>query len=192
MARPSGVSRLLPFPAILPALSLLVAASAILAHPAAAQLPAAAEIVPPGFVVSSESDLGGAQFIEAKKKNESCPAPYENDTIQFKATWTANPMAQRTIDRLVAMPEDPADSSPTASSEPCGREGHEGGVLICRKATRTSMGAGEDPDRVTYSLGWVGATSTGLVGLEVTELCGGPSEARGWIDAAIAKVRAAR
>jgi hypothetical protein len=157
-----------------------------------AQLPPGAEVVPAGFKLIGENNLGATVVIEAKKPNENFPKPHMDQGIKLRVTWSKNPLASQILNMLAQAPEDPAQRDPGSATEPCGKQRYRDGVLICRKITRPWIGAGSGPDLVTYRISWTGKNSTGLVGTEIDNFCGSKETAAGWIDSIIPKITKAR
>ena len=95
-------------------MTLLLIASALLCLSAAAwaQLPPAAEVVPAGFQVTLERDLGGSKVIEATKPNENFPKPHMDQGITLQITWQNNPAADMIVKMLAQQPEEPAGQVP--------------------------------------------------------------------------------
>jgi hypothetical protein len=155
-----------------------------------AQLPPSGQVLPAGFTVVVERNLGGSMIIDAKKPNEDFPKPHMDPGIGLRISWMNQPMTEQLLDMLARQPEDPAGQIPGSATreEPCGRQRYHGGVLSCRKVITPWIGGGEGPDLVTWRLGWSGKTPKGLVGIEVNNFYGSKETAMGWIDAIIAKV----
>jgi len=159
------------------------------AAPVTGQLPPAAEVLPAGFQLVTERNLGGSMVIEATRPNAEFPAPHMDHGITLSVSWAMNPMAGAALEYLAAAPEDPADDAiGIGRDEPCGKTRHRGGVLTCRKLTTPWGGDGEGPDLITWSLSWAGATDTGLIGVSVSNLCGPRETGAGWIDRVIDRI----
>jgi hypothetical protein len=155
-----------------------------------AQLPPSAKVLPAGFKVETERNLGGSMIIYAKKPNESFPKPHMDQGINLEISWTKRPMATQVLDLLATQPEDPAGQNPGSATreEPCGRQRYRDGVLSCRKVITPWIGGGRGSDLVTWRIGWTGKGPDGLVGIGVNNLYGSKETAMGWIDAIIPKI----
>ena len=156
-----------------------------------AQLPPSAEVLPSGFKVDTERNMGGSMMIiSAKKPNENFPKSHMDQGIGLEISWTKNPMAEKLVDMLVKQPEDPAGRSPgsVTREEPCGRKSYSGGVLSCRKVITPWVGGGSAPDLVTWRISWVGKGKDGLVSISINNFCGSKETAIGWIDKIIPKI----
>jgi hypothetical protein len=157
-----------------------------------AQLPPAAEVLPAGFQLLGERNLGGSMFIDAKKPNENFPKPHMDQGIKLEIAWTNQPMAAMVLEMAAKQPEDPAGRSPGSATreEPCGRQRYREGVLSCRKVIIPWIGGGSGPDLVTWRIGWtgIGPTSTGMVGININNFHGSKETAMGWIDTIIPKI----
>lgn len=166
------------------------AAALFLSTAAFAQLPPAADVVPAGFTVLGEQDLGGTKLIEATKPNDNFPKAFQDEGIKFRVVWQNSPMADMVLDMLAKQPEDPAAQSPGAAiwTAPCGKQAYRGGVLKCVKTTMPYIGSGKADPLVTWEVGWTGKGKDGIVGVSVSFLYGGKEAAMAWIDAAIPKI----
>jgi hypothetical protein len=155
-----------------------------------AQLPPASAVLPAGFKVETERNLGGAMIIEAKKPNENFPKPHMDQGIGLHINWTKQPMATQVLDMLAKQPEEPAGRSPGSATreEPCGIQRYRDGVLICRKVIIPWIGGGSGPDLVTWRLSWTGKGPGGLINIEVNNFYGSKETAMSWIDSIIPKV----
>jgi hypothetical protein len=155
-----------------------------------AQLPPSATVLPAGFKVETERNLGGSMFIYAKKPNENFPKRHMDQGINLEITWTKQPMADRVLGMLAKQPEDPARQIPGSATreEPCGIQRYREGVLSCRKVTIPWIGGGSGPDLVTWRVGWTGKGQDGLVGVSINNLYGSKETAMGWIDSIIPKI----
>jgi hypothetical protein len=155
-----------------------------------AQLPPAAEVVPAGFKVAGESNLGSTVLIDAKKPNQDFPKPHMDQGIELRISWLKNPAAGQILDMLAMQPEDPAGRSPGSATreEPCGKTRYRDGVLSCRKVIIPWIGAGKGPDLVTLRIGWTGKNATGLVGAELNNFYGTKEAAMSIIDPIIPKI----
>jgi hypothetical protein len=155
-----------------------------------AQLPPSATVLPAGFKVETERNLGGSMIIEAKKPNESFPKPHMDQGVSLQITWMKNPMVAQVLDMLAVQPEDPAGRMPGSATreEPCGRQRYRDGVLSCRKVIIPWIGGGSGPDLVTWRIGWTGKGPGGLVVVGVNNLYGSKETAMGWIDTIIPKI----
>jgi len=148
-------------------------------------LPPAAQIIPTQFRLVAERNLGGTMVIQATKPNENFPANFVDQGIELNCTWQQNPAAAQVLEIMFQAPEDPMNDAQGIKEEPCGKNRHQGGLLICRKISLPWIGTGDGPDLVTYNISWVGAVPSGLVGVTVDHFYGDPSVAVGWIDAII-------
>ena len=118
-------------------LPLMFAALLVLSTAVSAQLPPAADVLPAGFTVTGERNLGGSIFISATKPNENFPKPHMDQGITLEITWRSSPMADMVLDMAAKQPEDPAVQIPGSMTreEPCGTERYHDGVLKCRKVS---------------------------------------------------------
>ena len=155
-----------------------------------AQIPPSAEVLPAGFKVETERNLGGSMINYAKKPNENLPKPHMDQGINLEITWTKQPMAEQVLSMLATQPEDPAGRNPGSATreEPCGRQPYRDGILSCRKVITPWIGGGSGPELVTWRIGWTGKGPDGLVGVGVNNLCGSKETAMGWIDSIIPKI----
>jgi hypothetical protein len=155
-----------------------------------AQLPPAMEVLPPGFKLTGERNLGGSMFINAKKPNENFPKPHMDQGISLEITWMNQPMAAQVLEITAKQPEDPAGQNPGSATreEPCGRQRYREGVLSCRKVITPWIGGGSGPDLVTWRIGWAGKGPAGLVGISINNFHGQKEVAMAWIDAIIPKI----
>jgi hypothetical protein len=167
-------------------------ASAFLCFSAAAwaQLPPAPDVVPAGFQVTLERDLGGTKIIEATKPNENFPKPHMDQGITLQITWQNNPAAEMIVKMLAQQPEEPAGKVPGSATreEPCGVQSYRDGVLVCRKVIIPWIGGGSGPELVTWRISWTGKGQNGLVGVNFNNFHGGKETAMAWIDAIIPKI----
>jgi hypothetical protein len=168
---------------------LLALVSVLYGGQAVAELPPAALVVPQGFQVIGEKNFGGTMLIKATKPNDNFPHHHMDVGISLECTWSQNPIGPQIVEIMAQAPEDPVDTTGGLRDESCGRERHKGGVLSCRKIT-SPPDVGGGSELVTYNIGWVGATSTGLVGVSISHVYGGKSMAVGWIDSIIPKLLA--
>ena len=161
-----------------------------LSIPVFAQLPPAAEVVPAGFKLMLEKDLGGTKLIEATKPNENFPKGFLDHGIKLQISWQANPAADMILSMLAQQPETAAETSPGTSilTEPCGKTSYRGGILVCQKVTMPYIGSGNADPLVTWRVGWTGKGQDGLVGVGVDFLYGAKEGAMAWIDAIIPKI----
>jgi hypothetical protein len=176
-------------------LSLAVAALLLPSVVVLAQLPPAAEILPPGFKVTAERNLGGSVIVSGTKANESFPKPHADQGITLEITWMNNPAVDRILEMLAGQPEEPAGQSPGSATreEPCGQERYRGGVFKCRKVVIPWIGGGSGPDLVTWRIGWTGkGLKGGLVGVSVNNLYGSKAAALALIDTVIPKIAIAK
>jgi hypothetical protein len=159
-----------------------------------AQLPPAVEVLPAGFKLTEEVNLGASIIIRGTKANENFPKPHMDQGIQIEITWMRNPAADQILEMVVKQPEDPAGRNPGSATreEPCGVERYRGGVLRCRKVITPWIGGGSGPDLVTWRLGWTGKGPDGLVGVGVNNFVGSKETALAWIDAIIPKITKTR
>jgi hypothetical protein len=157
---------------------------------ALAQLPPAASLVPAGFTVDTERNLGGSVVISAKKPNESFPKPHSDQGIVLEITWMNQPAAEQILEMVASQPEEPGGQLAGSATriDPCGKQRYRDGVLICRKSTIPWIGGGSGPALVTWQIGWTGKSPTGMVGVGVTNFYGAKETAMGWIDAIIPKI----
>lgn len=152
-----------------------------------AQLPPSVKVLPAGFKLEGETNLGGTMLIEAKKPNENFPKPHMDQGIKLQITWQKQPAADMVLDMLANQPEDPAGRSAGSATreEPCGKQRYRGGVLLCRKAITPWIGSGKGPDLITLRITWSGKAAGGLASVEVDNFCGAKETAIGWIDGII-------
>lgn len=171
-------------------LALIAMALVSISLPIFAQLPPAAEVVPAGFKVLGETDLGGTKIIEANKPNENFPGGFLDQGIKLQITWQNNPAADMILNMLAQQPETAAETSPGTAilTEPCGKTRYRGGILICQKVTMPYIGSGHADPLVTWRVGWTGKGEGGLVGVGVDFLYGAKEAAMAWIDAIIPKI----
>ena len=157
---------------------------------ASAHLPPAAEVLPAGFKVEVERDLGGSMIIQARKANENFPKPHMDQGIGLEISWMASPMADQVLEMAASQPEDPAGQMPGSATreEPCGRTRYRGGVLSCRKVIIPWIGSGKGPDLVTWRITWTGKAPGGLAGVGINNFYGSKETAMGWIDTIIPKI----
>jgi hypothetical protein len=155
-----------------------------------AQLPPAADVVPAGFKVEAEHDLGGTKMITARKPNDNFPKAFLDQGIELQISWQSNPAADMILDMLAKQPEDPAGQVTGSSirEEPCGRQPYRDGILSCRKVIMPYIGQGSSPDLVTWRVGWTGKGKDGLVSVGVDHFFGAKETAMAWIDAIIPKI----
>jgi hypothetical protein len=155
-----------------------------------AQLPPPAELLPEGFKVTEDQNLGGSVIIRGTKPNENFPKPHMDQGIKLEIMWMNNPAADQILEMVAGQPEDPGGQLPGSATreEPCGQERYRQGVLKCRKVITPWIGGGSGPDLVTWSLGWTGKGANGLVGVGVNNFYGSKETAMAWIDAIIPKI----
>lgn len=155
-----------------------------------AQLPPAASLVPPGFKVELEKNLGSSIHIAAKKPNENFPKPHMDQGIDLEISWMNQPMADQVLEMVANQPQDPAGQIPGSATreEPCGKQRYQGGVLSCRKVITPWIGAGKGPDLMTWRIGWTGKGHGGLVGVSINNFYGAKETAMAWIDSIIPKI----
>ena len=175
-------------------LPLMFVALLVLSTAVSAQLPPAADVLPAGFKVTGERNLGGSIFISATKPNENFPKPHMDQGITLEITWQSSPMADMVLDMAAKQPEDPAGQVPGSMTreEPCGTERYRDGVLKCRKVIIPWIGGGSGPDLETWRIGWTGKGQDGLVGVGVNNFYGAKETALAWIDAIIPKISKAK
>ncbi len=167
----------------------LVVIYPIVAH---AQLPPSADMLPPGFKLDGERNLGGASiFVTAVKPNDNFPKPHMDQGIHLEISWMKQPAADQILKMLAGQPEDPAGQVPGSATreEPCGRQPHLDGVLSCRKVIIPWIGAGTGPDLVTWRIGWTGKGPGGLVGVGVNNFYGSKEAAVATIDSVVTTIR---
>jgi hypothetical protein len=155
-----------------------------------AQLPPAAEILPAGFTLEGENNLGGSIIIDARKPNNNFPKPHMDQGITLRISWMKQPAADQVLSMVAAQPEDPAGQSPGSATreEPCGKQTYRDGVLLCRKVIIPWIGAGSGPDLETWRINWTGKGQEGLVGVEINNFYGAKEAAMAWIDAIIPRI----
>lgn len=155
-----------------------------------AQLPPGAGLMPAGFKLVLERNLGGSIIIQGTKPNEDFPKPHMDQGIQLEISWMNNPAADQVLQMLVGQPEDPGGQMPGSATreEPCGKKPYRGGILTCRKVIIPWIGGGTGPDLVTWRIGWTGKGQSGLVGVGVNNFYGAKETAMAWIDAIIPKI----
>lgn len=171
-------------------ITIAVVAFFVMSAAAFAQLPPSATILPAGFKVETERNLGGSMIIEAKKSNENFPKPHMDQGISLQITWTKQPRPDMVLDMLATQPEDPAGRIPGSATreEPCGKQRYRDGVLSCRKVIIPWIGGGSGPDLLTWRIGWTGKGPGGLVVISINNLYGSKEAAMSWIDAIIPKI----
>jgi len=173
---------------ILP-LMLITLAGVFYGVPVSAGLPPATEVVPPGFKVTAEQNLGGMMIIKAMKPNDNFPNHHMDVGISLECTWRQSPMPAQIVEIMAQAQDGPTDTSGGLRDESCGKSRHQGGALSCRKITNPpDVGGG--PELVTYNIGWVGATSNGVISVSISHVYGDRGTAIGWLDAIIQKIMA--
>ncbi len=157
---------------------------------ALSQLPPGAEVMPAGFKLEGERNLGGSIIIRGTKPNENFPKPHMDQGIELEISWMNNPAADQVLQMLAGQPEDPGGQMPGSATreEPCGKKRYRGGILTCRKVITPWIGGGAGPDLETWRIGWTGKGQSGLVGVGVNNFCGAKETAMAWIDAIIPKI----
>jgi hypothetical protein len=163
--------------------------------PAAAQLPPGAQLVPPGYKLEGELNLGGSIIISAKKPNDTFPKPHMDQGITLEITWMNNPAADQILEIAAGQPEDPAGqvAGSATREEPCGNERYRGGVRRCRKVITPWIGSGRGPDLVTWRVAWTGkGQQGGLVGVSVNNYFGSKEAACALLDQVIPKIAQAK
>jgi hypothetical protein len=155
-----------------------------------AQLPPSSEVLPAGFKVGAERNLGGTMVIEAKKPNENFPKPHMDQGIGLQITWMNQPVLDQMLEMMAMAPEEPAGQIPGSATreEPCGKQRYHNGVLSCRKVIIPWIGGGKGPDLVTLRVRWTGKGQSGLLSVEVNNFCGSKETAMGWIDGILSKI----
>jgi hypothetical protein len=155
----------------------------------AGKLPPAAKLLPAGFAVQTERDLGGSIVIEGTRANANVPKPHADLGITASCSWSANPMAERMVEMLAQQPEEPATKAPgsVTREEPAGVVKYKNGVLKWRKVITPWVGSGEGPELVAYRGGWVGAASGGLLSIGVNNFVGSKEGALALIEEMIQK-----
>jgi hypothetical protein len=172
-------------------LSLALAALMLLSATAFAQLPPAVDLLPPGFKVTVERNLGGSQIVNGTKPNENFPKPHADQGIVLEISWMDNPAVDQVLEMAAAQTEDPAGRIPGSATreEPCGRERYRDGVRQCRKVITPWIGGGSGPELVTWRIRWTGkGPKGGLVGVSVNNFYGSKEAAQGLIDAVILNI----
>lgn len=162
---------------------------------AAAQLPPAAELVPAGFKVEVDQNLGGSRIIKATKPNENYPKPHMDYGIELNIMAMPMPMGvEQMLEMALAGPEEPAARTPGSATrtEPCGKERYQGGVLICQKSITPWIGSGKAPDVMTWDVSWQGKGPNGLVTAGITRFYGSREAAVGVLDAIIPRLKAGK
>jgi hypothetical protein len=160
-----------------------------------AQLPPAAQVLPQGFKVAEEVNLGATLMIKGTKPNENFPKPHADPGIAIEIVWMNNPAVDQILEMAAGQPEDPAGRIPGSATreEPCGNERYREGVRRCRKVITPWIGAGRGPDLVTWRIGWTGkGRQGGLVSVSVNNFFGPRETAFAWIDAIIPKISTAK
>jgi len=166
-------------------------AALLIVTPALAQLPPAATLLPTGFQLEFERDLGGTFVIEAKKPNESFPKGHMDQGIKLQVTLNQMPLSQQMLDMMADQPEEPAAQNPgsVTRSEPCGKQRHNNGILICSKSITPYLGAGSAPDLVTLKVGWIGKSAKGgMLTVEVSGFVGSKEAALALVNSVVQKV----
>lgn len=155
-----------------------------------AQLPPAADVVPAGFKVIGERDLGGTKLIEANKPNENFPKAFLDDGIKLEITWQNNPAADMIVNMMAQQPDEPAGQVQGSSirEEPCGVQPYRDGVLRCRKVIMPYIGSGHADPLVTWRVVWMGKGQGGLLNVSVENYFGSKEAATALIDAVIPKI----
>jgi hypothetical protein len=108
--------------------------------------------------------------------------------IELHCAWSPNAYAELSIQMMLQEPEEPADDRVSMRTEPAGKQGFRGGVLMVTKRTAVSIGEGTVPDRITYDGRWYGATSGGLLSIGVNNVLGSPEAIPGWIEEVIDRI----
>jgi hypothetical protein len=155
-----------------------------------AQLPPAADVIPAGFTLVLEKDLGGTKVIEANKPNENFPKAFQDDGIKIQITWMNNPAAEMIVNMLAQQPDEPAGQVAGSSirEEPCGAQRYRDGVLRCRKVIMPYIGSGHADPLVTWRVAWTGKGQGGLLTVSVENYFGSKEAASALIDAVIPKI----
>jgi hypothetical protein len=155
-----------------------------------AQIPPSPEVLPAGFKVETESNMGSTVIIEAKKPNENFPKPHRDQGIGLRITWMKQPVLDQMLEMMATAPEEPAGQIPGSATreEPCGKQRYNNGVLSCRRVIIPWIGGGTGPDLVTLRVGWAGKGLAGLLSVEVNNFSGSKETAIGWIDDVVSKI----
>jgi hypothetical protein len=167
-------------------------ATLLIVTPVLAQLPPAATLIPSGFHLELERNLGGTIIVEAKKPNENFPKGHIDQGIKIGVTLSQMPMSRQMLDMLANQPEEPAQRNPGSAgrTEPCGTQRYNDGVLTCRKSISPYIGGGSAPDLVTLNLSWVGAGSKGgMLTVEVSNFVGEKAAAQALIESVLQKAK---
>jgi hypothetical protein len=131
----------------------------------------------------------GQYVFEARRPQPNYPSWGVTDPhIKLLCAWSPNQIAELTVQMILQEPQDPADDRVSMKTEPAGKQGFRGGVLLVTRRTEVSIGLGTVPDRITYDGRWYGATSGGLLTIEVNNVLGSQEAIPGWIDQVIGRI----
>jgi hypothetical protein len=170
---------------------LVVPSAAWTAAPSAdSKLPPAAKVVPAGFTVTGDQDLGATRVIEGTKPNVDVPKPHSDPGLTARCIWMSNPAAAQIVGMIEQQPEEPAAQSPGSATreEPAGKSTYRDGVLTWRKVITPWIGSGHGPDLVTFRGAWIKALAGGYVTLEVDHFVGTKEGALALLDEMIGNV----
>jgi hypothetical protein len=176
--------------AALGAITLGAAAACAAESLTAGKLPPAAQVLPAGFTVVTERDLGGSIIIEGTRANADVPKPHADLGITASCSWSASPMGGRILEMLAQQPEEPAGKivGSVTREEPAGKLKYKDGVLTWRKVITPWVGSGSGPELVCYRGGWVTFHSGGLLSVGVNNFAGTKEGALALIDEMIQRV----
>jgi hypothetical protein len=89
-----------------------------------AQLPPSSKVLPAGFRVGAERDLGGTMIIEAKKPNENFSKPHMHQGIGLLITWMKRTVSGQVLEMMAMAPEEPAGqiAGSATREKPCGKQ----------------------------------------------------------------------
>jgi hypothetical protein len=153
-----------------------------------AQFPPPETVLPKDFEVISEHNFGTTVMVEAAKSNDNLPGGHADEGTKFSYSYSQNPVASQLVEVMTSAPEEPASSQGIIRDEPCGKQRYKGGVMTCRKTIMPQLGIGSAPDLVTWNISWMGATSTGMIGVSVSHFVGEKETAVGWIDNFVSRI----
>jgi hypothetical protein len=136
----------------------------------------------------------GQYGFEARRPQPNYPSWGVTDPhIKLMCAWSQSPYAELTVQMMMREPQDPVDDRVSMKTEPAGKQGFRGGVLLVTRRTEVSIGIGTVPDRITYDGVWYGATSGGLLTVKVSNVLASQEAIPGWIgqviDGVLATVR---
>lgn len=175
-----------------------------------AQLPPAADLLPPGFNVVQQSNIGPMTVVAAQKPNEGLPQAWAHVKIELKYSvtkWAPDEDAtaediegmkelfEETMAQYLDAPQEADKRQPGSPMryELCGKERYRNGVLTCQRyIERYTGGVGNEkvPDLVTYDLNWMGKSEAGSVAISIFHYSGTKETALGWIDAIVSRISA--